>query len=338
MILRNIIVRLLDIFYREPHLKRRILNEKHSKIDSFLEKSFNNNHFIFMVDGRVHHGGMFDRLKGAITVYAIAKALGKEFKIDWSYPFHLDKYLEPVKKHNNYICDWRTDEQQMTWQSKNFQVVIAYGEFANPARLWKNRNKEALFYYGYDSLNEVNAHFGTNYDWGMLYRELFKPTTYLQSYLDAFQKEIGSEYIAIHTRWLNLLGDKVEYTDINPELESAESKNILMNAAVVKIKELFSIAKSEDPSIRLMIASDSMTFINYIKREIANIYVVPGTVKHIDTAGETDDSENIKMFTDYYLIAHSKKVYSLWHEGMWKSAFPEYAAKIGGVPFERMTF
>ena len=75
MILRNVIVRLLDIFYREPHLKRRILNEKHSKIDSFLEKSFNNNHFIFMVDGRVHHGGMFDRLKGAITVYAIAKAL-----------------------------------------------------------------------------------------------------------------------------------------------------------------------------------------------------------------------------------------------------------------------
>ena len=233
MILRNIIVRLLDIFYREPHLKRRFLNEKHSKRDTFPEKSFNNNHFIFMVDGRVHHGGMFDRLKGAITVYAIAKALGKEFKIDWSYPFQLDRYLEPVKDHNNYICDWRTDEQQMTWQPKNFQVVIAYGEFANPTRLWKNRNKETLFYYGYDSLKEVNAHFGTNYDWGMLYRELFKPTTYLQSYLDTFQREIGSEYIAIHTRWLNLLGDKVEYTDINPELESAESKNILMNAAVV---------------------------------------------------------------------------------------------------------
>lgn len=338
MILRNIIVRLLDIFYREPHLKRRVLNEKRSERDYFPEKVLNNNHFIFMVDGRVHHGGMFDRLKGAITVYAIAKALGKEFKIDWYYPFQLDRYLEPVKDHNNYICDWRTDEQQMTLESKNFQVVIAYGEFANPARLWKNRNKETLFYYGYDSLNEVNAHFGTNYDWGMLYRELFKPTTYLQSYLDAFQKEIGSEYIAIHTRWLNLLGDKVEYTDINPELESAESKNILMNAAVVKIKELFSIAKSEDPSIRLMIASDSMTFINYIKREIANIYVVPGTVKHIDTAGETDDSENIKLFTDYYLIAHSKKVYSLWHEGMWKSAFPKYAAKIGGVPFERISF
>ena len=33
-------------------------------------------------------------------------------------------------------------------------------------------------------------------------------------------------------------------------------------------------------------------------------------VKHIDTAGETDDSENIKMFTDYYLISGAQKVYS----------------------------
>lgn len=338
MILRNIIVRLLDIFYREPHLKRRVLNEKRSERDYFPEKVLNNNHFIFMVDGRVHHGGMFDRLKGAITVYAIAKALGKEFKIDWYYPFQLDRYLEPVKDHNNYICDWRIDEQQMTWESKNFQVLIAYGEFANPARLWKNRNKETLFYYGYDSLKEVNAHFGTNYDWGMLYRELFKPTVYLQSYLDAFQREIGSEYIAIHTRWLNLLGDKVEYTDINPELDSEERKKVLMDAAVSKINEIYQDAKVEDPALRLMIASDSMTFISYIKTKMPDVYVVPGTVKHIDTAGETDDSENIKMFTDYYLIARAKRVYSLWHVGMWKSAFPEYAARIGGVPFERIGF
>ena len=46
----------------------------------------------------------------------------------------------------------------------------------------------------------------------------------------------------------------------------------------------------------------------------------------------------LKMFTDYYLISGAQKVYSLWHEGMWKSAFPEYAALIGGVPFERIVF
>ena len=87
---------------------------------------------------------------------------------------------------------------------------------------------------------------------------------------------------------------------------------------------------------RIMLASDSMTFINYMQHEVPDIYVVPGTVKHIDTAGNTDDSENIKLFLDYHLIAHASKVYNLVAPGMWPSAFPEYAAKIGGTAFERI--
>jgi hypothetical protein len=85
-----------------------------------------------------------------------------------------------------------------------------------------------------------------------------------------------------------------------------------------------------------MLASDSMAFIGYMKREMPGIYVVPGTVKHIDTAGETNDAENIKMFLDYYLISYAQKVYSLVGKCMWPSAFPEYAAKIGDVEFERI--
>jgi len=107
-----------------------------------------------------------------------------------------------------------------------------------------------------------------------------------------------------------------------------------MNKAVAKIQEIHAC----HPSSRMMLATDSMTFIYYAKERIPDLYVVPGTVKHIDTAGETDDSENIKMFTDYYLLARADKVYSLWHEGMWKSAFPEYAAVIGGVEFVRKEF
>ena len=143
---------------------------------------------------------------------------------------------------------------------------------------------------------------------------------------------MGSGYIAVHTRFLNLLGGKTE-TDINPEL-SEEKRLELMNKAVAKIQEIHAC----HPSSRMMLATDSMTFIRYALERISDLYVVPGTVKHIDTAGETDDSENIKMFTDYYLLAQADKVYSLWHEGMWKSAFPEYAAVIGEVEFERLTF
>ena len=320
---RDYIVRLIDFFYREPLMKFRLMREKGFSLCTVKKRQS----YVFMVDGRIHHGGMFDRLKGLITVYAISKALGKSFKLDWTYPFVLNKYLEP----NEY--DWLIDENQMNFGLLSHDNVIAYGEYANPSRLMKKRKKETHFYYGYNSLDKVNAHFGTNYQWGELYRELFRPTAYLQHYLDQYQTEIGDNYVAIHTRFMNLLGDKTE-TSINPELGSEYQKNVLVESAINSVKKI----SLQHPGIRIMIASDSMVFIEEIKKAMPDVYIVPGTVKHIDTAGETDDSENIKMFTGYYLISGAQKVYSLWHEGMWKSAFPEYAARIGNVNFERVEF
>lgn len=322
MDIRTFLVKCLDSFWREP-----ILNLKTRHLSTTMK---DDNSYIFMVDGRIPHGGMFDRLKGAITIYAIAKAQHKKFHIDWTYPFDLRKYLEP----NGY--DWRIEEKDMQWGFFNHKAVIAYGEINNPTRLWKKRKKETHFYYGYNSLDKVNVHFNKNFDWGNLYRELFRPTSYLQNYIDQYQKEIGSNYIAIHTRFLNLLGDKNE-TDVNPTLPIYKREQLMISACK-KIKDIYSYAKGEDSNIRIMIASDSMTFIKFIKQEIPSVYIVPGTVKHIDTAQEVNDSENIKLFTDYYLIANARYVYSLWHEGMWRSAFPEYAAIIGSIPFTRIDF
>lgn len=320
MNMRNVLVRCFDTIVRSMLMKKRTAN------NNVVSMSLLKAPYIFMADGRIPHGGMFDRLKGAITIYAIAKSWGKDFRIDWTYPFDLRKYLEP----NTY--DWRIDEDNMRWGWFNHNVVIAYGETDNPSRLWVKRRKETHFYYGYNSLDKVNSHFGTHYDWGVLYRELFRPTPYLQKYLDYYQQEIGSEYIAVHARFLNLLGDKTE-TDINPELPKA-NRLTLMEKATAEVKAIM----ASHPDERVMIASDSMTFISYIKKEIQSVYIVPGMVKHIDTAGETDDAENIKMFTDYYLMAGARHVYSLWHDGMWKSAFSEYASKIGGIEFSRIEF
>lgn len=320
---RIYLVKLIDYFYREPLMKLRIAKEK----GLVLRDKKESQPYIFMVDGSIPHGGMFDRLKGLITIYAVAKTLGKDFRINWTYPFLLSKYLIPSK------YNWLINESQMNFGIFSYHNVIAYGEYVSPNRLMKSRTKETHFYYGYNSLNEVNKVFKTNYSWGELYRELFQPTPYLQRYLDCYSAEIGQKYVAIHARFLNLLGDKVE-TAINPELASDKEKEKLVELAISAVRNISSL----HPHVRVMIASDSMVFINRIKLEVPNVYIVPGEVKHIDTAGETDDAENIKMFTDYYLISGAQKVYSLWHEGMWKSAFPEYAALIGGVPFERIVF
>lgn len=276
-----------------------------------------------MVDGRVGHGGMFDRLKGIISVYAISKAQKKDFRINFIYPFPLTNYLEP----NDY--DWRISPDNICYHYPAARPLFLYGECYNPKRLFKNRRCEAHFYYGYDSLDVINKRYGTDFEWGQLYRELFRPTPYLQKYIDHYQQEIGKDYIVVHTRFLNLLGDKVE-TAINPELPE-EDKQRLMVQMLDRIKEVVA-----NNNMRLMLASDSMTFIDYVQHEMPDVYVVPGQVKHIDTAGETNDAENIKMFLDYYLISHARKVYSVVGAGMWPSAFPEYAAKIGKTEFERV--
>lgn len=313
-------VRAIDVAYRGPRLKWITRHVSGCGEGGRMP-------YVFMVDGRINHGGMFDRLKGLISVYAITKCLNKDFRICWNYPFDLTKYLEP----NTY--DWRTTEDRMRWGLFNHNAVIAYGEVNDPSRLWHRRSRETHFYYGFNALDKINAHFGTSYEWGSLYRELFRPTPYLQQYLDYYQKEIGSEYIAVHTRFMNLLGDRTE-TVGTPRVLSAEEQELLKQKAKAAIEKLM----RQHPGMRVMIASDSMVFIDYISREIPSVYIVPGTVKHIDTAGETDDTENIKMFTDYYLMAGARHVYSLWHEGMWRSAFPEYAARIGGVDFSLSTF
>lgn len=310
--------------WREPKMKWRTRNK------ALPVAGDGEGRYIFMADGRIAHGGMFDRLKGLITVYAIAKSTNHRFCIDWTSPFDLREYLEPAD------YDWRVDESDMHFGWFGHNVVIAYGEIEDPLVLFRDRKQETHFYYGFNSLGEVNSFFGTHYDWGALYRELFRPTAHLQRYLDLYNEELGSDYIAVHTRFLNLLGDKTE-TDINPELP-ADERVALMNGACREVRKIHDDYCRSNGGTKLMIASDSMTFVSYVKGQMPYAYIVPGNAKHIDTSSEVNDDDNIKMFTDYYLMANANHVYGLWHEGMWKSAFPEYAAMIGGKPFTRVEF
>lgn len=278
---------------------------------------------VFMVDGKIPHGGMFDRLKGAISIFAVSKIQDKPFKLNFVYPFDLRNYLEP----NEY--DWTIEDKELCYHFPSARPIRAYGEYHHPIRLYKNRQCESHFYYGYDSLDKINSRFNTHFDWGTLYRELFRPTPNLASLIETYKREIGGKYIVIHLRFLNLLGDKVE-TDINPELPDSD-KATLMCKCFRQMEDL-----SQATGMRVMLASDSMRFIEYATFNNPDIYVVPGKVQHIDTAGKTQEDENLKLFVDYHLIAGAEKVYNIVGQGMWQSAFSEYPAKIGQVEFERI--
>lgn len=325
--------RLVDTIIREPklvlkHYMPLCLGEEFTRM-------------VFKADGRFPHGGMFDRLKGAISVYAAALCLGREFKISFTHPFDLRDYLEP----NEY--DWTIDESDLAKGWPAARPIFMYGEFANPVRLVKKRSCESHFYYGYNSLDWLNERYGKNFEFGALYKQLFKPTARLQKYIDMYKVEIGCKYIVAHFRFMNLIGDSTEFKEINPTLAEVEQQE-LIEKSLEQLRKLLYVnpnlnhnggAKENIQSRKkIMLCTDSARFVSIVKEQMPEVYVVPGEIKHIGTADDNNDVSTIKMFLDYYLIAEAEKVYNFVSDGMWKSAFPEYAAKIGQKPFERIFY
>lgn len=318
--------KIFDICIREPKLIARYYIPF-----CFSKKS---NRMVFKADGRFPHGGMFDRLKGAISVYAASQCIDREFKISFTHPFDLRDYLEP----NEY--NWIIDEGDLAKGWPAARPVFMYGEFADPVRLVKKRSCESHFYYGYNSLDWLNKRYDKNFEFGALYKQLFKPTARLQEYIDMYKAEIGGKYIVAHFRFMNLIGDSTEFMEINPTLP--EDKQ---NELIEKSLEQLRLLRQDTPhkggdggDLRIMLCTDSARFVSIVKEQMPDVYVVPGEIKHIGTAEDNSDASTIKMFLDYYLIAEAEKVYNFVSDGMWKSAFPEYAAKIGQKPFERIFY
>lgn len=309
------IKRIIDVVWREPKLIAKCYRPF-----CFEKKS---NKMVFKVDGRFSHGGMFDRLKGAISVYAASQCIGREFKISFTHPFDLRDYLEP----NEY--DWTIDEKELAKGWPAARPLFLYGEFANPARLVKKRSCESHFYYGYNSLDWLNKRYNKNFEFGALYKQLFKPTERLQKYINMYKAEIGCKYVVAHFRFMNLIGDSTEFKEINPTLPEAE-QSVLIEKSLEQLRQL--------STQRIMLCTDSARFVSIVKKQMPEVYVVPGEIRHIGTAEDNTDASTIKMFLDYYLIAEAEKVYNFVSDGMWKSAFPEYAAKIGQKPFERVFY
>lgn len=308
-----------DIVFREPKYIAKFYRFCHCKQNA-------SNALIFMADGRLAHGGLFDRLKGIISVFAISKVQGKRFAINFTDPFRLEDYLVP----NQY--DWLIMPNEISYNFFEARPLIVYGEISNPRRLLKLRSKQIHYYYGYNILSTINGKYGMHYDWGELYRELFKPSEHLQENINVYKKEIGSDYYAVHLRFMNLLGDGVETLN-NPCLPE-DAKRQLKDKCINVLLELQ--RKHSVDGQRMMLASDSMAFLNEVKNRIPEAYIIPGEVKHIDTAGKTNDAQNLKVFIDLYMLAGAEKVYSIVSEGMWASAFPEYSAIIGDKSFERI--
>lgn len=285
--------------------------------------------FIAIIDGSATHGGMCDRFKGIITLYAYCKHNNLPFRIKYTYPFRLEDYLSPA------AYDW-TLKDDYTDNPLYCRILYMRKEYLAQRLLKLHTKRQVHFYGNRDSLEYINGAYadsGVQYKWGDLFRELFKPSPILEERINQAKKALGSNYYAAVFRFQNLLGDFKEYDfhAINDQSKADE----LTARCLDYLKAL-----QASNNMPLLVTSDSKKFLNAASR-ITGVYIIPGTLVHMDNLkGNVSDSNReafLKSFVDFYMLSEAKKIYRIGTPSMYPSEFPLYAAKINGTPFESIT-
>ena len=287
-----------------------------------LKKSFKVGEIHLMFDGRLLQAGLADNLRAATSVYHLCKDLDKGFKIQFFYPFLLADYLVP----NNY--DWLTLEDK----SKNEYckcIDIACFSYRD---IFADLNDKLQKKYLQESLNtnsDAAIKLYTNtfcYDDSFYcdYHELFKPSPLLQSEIDKHLSNIGSAFVSASFRFSNLLGDLDDTFGVKlPEEKILDLIDKCINA-IIEIK-------NSNPSYRVFVTTDSITFSKVLQNKLDYVYMIPGSIGHVGHNGKKDVV--IKTFLDLLVISYAEKVYMVRTVEMYKSGFAYRAAQMGNKQF-----
>lgn len=278
---------------------------------------------IFQVDGTLHHGGLCDRFKGAVTMFHYALCKNIPFRINYVYPFELSDFLVP----NKY--NWLLGEDEKITDNMfeaKFMNVLNNGTIKQLTTLKTKR--QIHVYINLDFVNLLNQHYNTSYEWGELFKILFKPTDELKKNVADYQEKIGGKYISIHLRFQNLLSD---FEDNGTESLKENEKNELISKCR---KEIAKIQDSNECKT-MFVTSDSSLFLHSLK-QIPKCCVFPQENIHIDADAE-EKRDCSKLFIDFFLLSESEKIYSIGTKQMYNSDFPLYAAKLNNTPFERIS-
>jgi len=277
---------------------------------------------VFLCDGKYSHGGLADRLKGIISLFAFSLVKNIPFKIVYNFPFQLNDYL----LENQY--NWLPKKDKISsnfFQTKYFCLIDK--SLADDLLKIKKIKKQTHFHANMDYLEQINSVFGTNFDFPTLFHALFKPTKELSDLLIFHKKQMGKQYISAHFRFIGLLGDFKD--NRNNELAEHEKELLILKNLLV-INDLV----QKFPNQKIFVAADSQIFIERAKA-IENVYVLDGNIVHIDKM-KGEKSAYMRVFLDFLLISTSTKVFSVCSSEMYASQFPIYAAKINNVEFEKI--
>ena len=278
---------------------------------------------IFNVTEDFYSGGMADRFKGAVTAYAYCKQRGIDFRIRYIYPFELSDYLLPAS------YDWRLKEGEYVQCIPDSRLLYARAEHGRRLLRLKPSSRQIHFYGNYNNLDILNSTGNTDYKWGELFKELFRPGQELEKIISEKKSDIGSEYISAVFRFQNLLGDFKEYGFHS--IEEQNKRDELVSLCLAGLEELH----GKYPGMPLLVTSDSSTFIQKVS-SLPYVHTIGGKRVHIGSGSGEDVDTYMGSFVDFYMLAGSRMIFSLGSCEMYPTQFPMYAAKLNDVPFVRI--
>lgn len=279
---------------------------------------------ISMIDGRMWHGGLTDRFKGIVSGMLFAEYMNRPFRIHYTFPFELTDYLLP----NEY--DWRISEKNISKSIRHVRPICTRHERGDRMLKLKS-NGQIRFYSNVDITSFLNFP-PFNQKWGTVFNRLFRPSPIIQSELDRHIRSIGTEYIAMVFRFQNLLGDFQEYGYV--KIDDISYRSRLIEANLYEIRKVIESERSKNWEPRILVTSDSACFLDKANL-LPEVYSITGKSAHIDTKG-TGNTNHMKAFVDFFMISKAREVISVTIDNMYPSDFPNYAAKIGNVPFRRL--
>lgn len=282
---------------------------------------------VVCVDGSQYHGGLCDRFKGIITLYAYCKQRGLGFRIRHVHPFLLEDYLVPA------TYDWLLKPGEWSTNISYCRFLHTRGE-SLAVRLRKCNTTKQIHYDGNrNSLDILNADKGTDYKWGGLFLELFRPAPDMAARLERLKEQIGEPYHASVFRFQNLLGDFKEYRYRPIKDEGAREE--LINKCLDALRK-----RMEDCGGKpMLVTSDSVTFLERAA-QIPRVHIIPGSLAHMGGGGNVAENTYevyMKSFLDFYMLSEAESIACIGTSKMYPSAFPAYAALVHEKPFVRIS-
>lgn len=281
---------------------------------------------VAMVDGRAQAGGLSDRLRGIVSLYTYCKRNGLPFRIHYTYPFRLETYLEPA------IYDWTVDEKELSFcPTEACPVLLQCLTLPNKHHLrYLNRlvkTHEGKQLHVYTNTQMLDNTFHDNF------AELFQPSEALRNAIDTAAANLSSpRYIAMTFRFQQLLGD---FREEGYEVLNEKEQKAIIEKCIRKVEE---IRTKHHPDSLVLMTSDSNKWLNAAKGRLDYVMTIPGEVVHIDYTPNASFDIYAKTFIDQFLLARAEKLYMLHTGLMYRSGFGKRAARMGGIPYEEVSF